>query len=36
MPHKDRLDGTVTSSKPLSYGGTMIDGFSLRSPPARS
>ena len=30
MPHKDRVDGTVTSSKPLSYGGTMIDGFSLR------
>jgi aminopeptidase len=29
MPHKDRVDGTVTSSKPLSYGGTMIDGFSL-------
>jgi aminopeptidase len=30
MPHKDRVDGTVTSSKPLSYGGTTIDGFSLR------
>src|SRR4029450_12698347 len=29
MPHKDRVDGTVTSSKPLSYGGTMTDGFSL-------
>ncbi len=30
MPHKDRVDGTITSSKPLSYGGTMIEGFSLR------
>ena len=29
MPHKDRVDGVVRSSKPLSYGGTMIDGFSL-------
>ena len=24
MPHKDRVDGTVRSSKPLSYGGTLI------------
>ena len=30
MPHKDRVDGLVRSSKPLSYGGTMIEGFSLR------
>jgi aminopeptidase len=30
MPHKDRVDGTLRSSKPLSYGGTLIDGFSLR------
>jgi aminopeptidase len=30
MPHKDRVDGTVRSSKPLSYGGTLIEGFSLR------
>jgi aminopeptidase len=30
MPHKDRVDGTVRSTKPLSYGGTLIDGFSLR------
>ncbi len=30
MPHKDRVDGIVRSSKPLSYGGTMIEGFSLR------
>ena len=29
MPHKDRVDGTVRSSKPLSYGGTLIDNFSL-------
>jgi aminopeptidase len=28
--HKDRVDGWVRSSKPLSYGGTLIDGFSLR------
>ena len=30
MPHKDRVDGIVRSSKPLSYGGTLIEGFSLR------
>jgi aminopeptidase len=30
MPHKDRVDGTVSSSRPLSYGGTLIEGFSLR------
>ena len=30
MPHKDRVNGTVRSSKPLSYGGTLIEGFSLR------
>lgn len=30
MPHKDRVNGTVRSTKPLSYGGTLIDGFSLR------
>ena len=29
MPHKDRVDGTVWSTKPLSYGGTLIEGFSL-------
>jgi aminopeptidase len=29
MPHKDRVDGTVRSSKPLSYGGTLIENFSL-------
>jgi aminopeptidase len=30
IPHKDRVDGTVRSTKPLSYGGTLIEGFSLR------
>jgi aminopeptidase len=29
MPHKDRVDGTVRSTKPLSYSGTLIEGFSL-------
>ncbi|MBS1818258.1 MAG: aminopeptidase [Acidobacteria bacterium] len=29
MPHCDRVDGTVTASKPLAYGGTLIDGFSM-------
>ena len=29
MPHKDRADGVVHSSKPLSYGGTVIENFSL-------
>jgi len=27
MPHKDRVDGVVQSTKPLSYGGTLIEGF---------
>jgi len=30
MPHKDRVEGVVHSTKPLSYGGTLIDKFSLR------
>src|SRR6266702_3804694 len=30
MPHKDRADGTVTASKPLSYQGTMIEGIQVR------
>jgi aminopeptidase len=30
MPHKDRVDGVVHSTKPLSYGGTLIDNFSMR------
>ena len=29
MPHKDRVDGNVRSTKPLSYGGTLIEDFSL-------
>ena len=29
MAHKDRVDGVVRSSKPLSYGGTLIEGFCL-------
>jgi aminopeptidase len=29
MPHKDRVDGVVRSSKPLSYGGTVIENFSV-------
>jgi aminopeptidase len=29
-PHKDRTEGRVTSSKPLSYQGTMIEGISVR------
>jgi aminopeptidase len=29
MPHKDRVDGSVSSTKPLSYGSTLIERFSL-------
>ena len=29
-PHKDRVEGTVTSTKPLSYQGTLIDGITVR------
>ncbi len=29
-PHKDRADGVVTASKPLSYQGTMIEGIQVR------
>ena len=29
IAHKDRVDGTVRASKPLSYGGTLVEGFSL-------
>ncbi len=29
-PHKDRTDGTVTSTKPLSHQGTMIEKISVR------
>ena len=27
MPHKDCVDGTVVASKPLSFGGTVIEGI---------
>ena len=29
LPHKDQVNGTVASTKPLSYYGSMIDNFSL-------
>ncbi len=29
-PHKARVDGYVTSTRPLSHQGTMIDGISVR------
>jgi aminopeptidase len=29
MAHKDRVDGTVRSTKPLSYAGTLIENFSV-------
>ena len=29
-PHKDRVDGVVTSTKPLSYQGTLIEGIRVR------
>jgi aminopeptidase len=28
-PHKDRVNGVVTSTKPLSYQGTLIDGIQV-------
>jgi len=30
-PHKDRADGTVTATKPLSHQGTMIEGSGCAS-----
>lgn len=30
MPHKDRVDGVVRASRPLSYGGALVDEFSIR------
>ncbi|MCA0434817.1 MAG: aminopeptidase [Proteobacteria bacterium] len=30
MPHRERVDGTVCSTKPLSYQGSFIDGISVR------
>jgi aminopeptidase len=29
IAHKDRVDGIVRATKPLSYGSTLIDGFTL-------
>ncbi len=29
-PHKDRVEGYVTSTKPLSHQGTMIEGISVK------
>ncbi len=29
-PHKDRVDGSVRSSKPLSYQGTLIENIAVR------
>ena len=29
-PHKDRVDGTVTSTKPLSHQGTLIEKIQVR------
>ena len=30
MPHKDRVDGVVAATKPLSYAGSLISDFTLR------
>ena len=30
MPHRERVDGIVRSTKPLSYGGTLIEDFTIR------
>ncbi|MDF2724097.1 MAG: peptidase aminopeptidase [Paenibacillus sp.] len=30
MPHKDGANGTVRSTRPLNYGGNLIDNFTLR------
>ncbi len=30
MPHKDRVDGFVTSTKPLSHQGTLIENISVK------
>jgi aminopeptidase len=29
LPHRERVDGTIRSSRPLSHGSTLIDDFSL-------
>ena len=30
MPHKDRAEGVITATKPLSHQGTMIEGIQVR------
>ena len=30
MPHKDRVDGVVTATRPLNYGGSLIEDFTLK------
>lgn len=30
MPHKDKIDGIVTATKPLNYGGALIENFTLQ------
>ena len=30
MPHRERVNGTVKASKPLSYGGSIIEDFSFK------
>jgi aminopeptidase len=30
LPHQSRTEGTVTSTRPLNYGDSVIDGFRLR------
>jgi aminopeptidase len=30
MPHRDRVDGVVRATKPLSYAGTLIDDIAVR------
>lgn len=30
MPHREQAEGIVTSSKPLSYAGVLIENFSMR------
>jgi aminopeptidase len=29
LPHRERAEGTVSATRPLSYAGTLSDGFSL-------
>jgi aminopeptidase len=30
MPHKERIDGVVRATRPLSYGGSLIENFTLK------